>query len=81
MLDSGSAPQDRLVREAGVGAILCLQSELCHEALQIEWPPIRSRAIELGLPIARVAVRAFDHDDQAAVCAGQRRVPGKRLRL
>lgn len=62
--DSSLAPQDRLVEEAGVGAILCLQSELCHEALQIDWPEIRARAIERGIVITRVAVRDFDHNDQ-----------------
>lgn len=28
--------QDRLVDEAGISAIICLQSEICHDALQIE---------------------------------------------
>jgi hypothetical protein len=27
--------QDRLVDEAGVNAIICLQSDVCHDALQI----------------------------------------------
>ena len=31
----------------------------------MEWLPIRSRAIQLGLPVARVAVRDVDHSDQA----------------
>lgn len=51
-----------------MGAILCLQSDLCHEALQIEWPAIRKRAIEQGIAIARVAVRDFDHNDQEWDC-------------
>lgn len=66
----GSCPRspsdvDRLVDEAGIDAIICLQSELCHEALQIEWKPIRERAIARGATITRVAVRDFDHGDQA----------------
>ena len=56
--------QDRLVEEAGAEAILCLQSGLCHEALQIDWPAIRERALERGVVITRVAVRDFDHNDQ-----------------
>jgi hypothetical protein len=31
----------------------------------MEWLLIRSRAIQLGLPVARVAVRDVDHSDQA----------------
>jgi hypothetical protein len=27
--------QDRLVDEAGINAIICLQSDVCHDALQI----------------------------------------------
>ena len=56
--------QDRLVQEAGAEAILCLQSSLCHEALQIDWPAIRERALERGVVITCVAVRDFDHYDQ-----------------
>ena len=58
--------QDRLVEEAGAEAILCLQSGLCHEALQIDWPAIRERALERGVVITRVAVRDFDHNDQVS---------------
>lgn len=28
--------QDRLVQEAGITAMICLQSDICHDALQIE---------------------------------------------
>ena len=70
--------QDRLVEEAGAEAILCLQSSLCHEALQIDWLAIRERALERGVVITCVAVRDFDHNDQvrskstqcAVVCQG-----------
>ena len=58
--------QDRLVEEAGAEAILCLQSGLCHEALQIDWPAIREHALERGVVITRVAVRDFDHNDQVS---------------
>ena len=41
--------QDRLVEEVGIDAIICLQSELCHEALQIRCSShilcVRSRAV------------------------------------
>ena len=66
----GSCPRtpadvDRLVDEGGVEAIICLQCELCHGALQIDWEPIRARALERGVPIVRVSVRDFDRLDQA----------------
>mmetsp|Transcript_5611 Transcript_5611/g.16038 ORF Transcript_5611/g.16038 Transcript_5611/m.16038 type:complete len:416 (-) Transcript_5611:646-1893(-) len=66
----GSCPRspsdlDRLVDEAGIDAVICLQSELCHEALQIDWEPIRTRAVERAVVITRVSVRDFDHGDQA----------------
>ena len=56
---------DRLVDEGGVEAIICLQCELCHGALHIDWEPIRARALERGVPIVRVSVRDFDRLDQA----------------
>ena len=59
--------QDRLADEAGVDAVICLQSELCHEALQIEWGAIRRRAVERCVLMTRVAVRDFDHNDQVLV--------------
>lgn len=66
----GSCPRtpadvDRLVDEGGVEAIICLQCELCHGALHIDWEPIRARALERGVPIVRVSVRDFDRLDQA----------------
>lgn len=66
----GSCPRtpedvDRLIDEAGVEAIVCLQCSLCHGALKIDWDPIRARALERGVPIVRVAVRDFDRLDQA----------------
>ena len=66
----GSCPRspedvDRLVDEGGVEAIICLQCELCHGALKIDWAPIRARALERGVLIVRVSVRDFDRLDQA----------------
>ena len=46
-------------------AIICLQCELCHGALKIDWAPIRARALERGVLIVRVSVRDFDRLDQA----------------
>jgi hypothetical protein len=66
----GSCPRtaedvDRLVDEAGVQAIICLQCTLCHGALKIDWDPIKKRALERGVLIVRVSVRDFDRLDQA----------------
>lgn len=48
-------------------AIICLQSDACFEALEIDWPKIRERALEHGVVMTRVSVRDFDHNDQARV--------------
>ena len=66
----GSCPRsasdvDELVRGTGATAILCLQSDLCLEALQIDWRGVTGRADALGVLHARAAVRDFDHGDQA----------------
>jgi hypothetical protein len=66
----GSCPRspadvDRLIDEGGVEAIICLQCTLCHDALEIDWEPIRRRALDRDVPIVRVAVRDFDRLDQA----------------
>ena len=66
----GSCPRspadvDRLVDEAGVEAIVCLQCSLCHEAMEIDWQAVRRRAIERGVMIVQVSVRDFDRLDQA----------------
>ncbi|KAK3247505.1 hypothetical protein CYMTET_42998 [Cymbomonas tetramitiformis] len=66
----GSCPRspedvDRLVEEAGVEAIVCLQSDDCFQALGIDWEAIRLRALERGVIMSRVAVRDFDKNDQA----------------
>lgn len=47
--------------------MLSLQSDTCLEALRIDYPALRSRAAARQLLAARVAVRDFDHDDQAAM--------------
>jgi len=70
MILVGSCPRspsdvDRLVDEAGIQAIICLQSDDCFKALKIDWPAIRERALERGVVMSRVAVRDFDHNDQA----------------
>ena len=66
----GSCPRseddvDVLAAESGATAILCLQCDMCFEALKIPWQRIRRRAGEKGLVMTRVAIRDFDHDDQA----------------
>ena len=66
----GSCPRspgdiDRLIDEAGVEAIVCLQCELCHEAMEIDWEPIRKRCLERNVVILRVSVRDFDRLDQS----------------
>jgi len=68
----GSCPRsavdvDRLAEEAGCGAILCLQSDACFEALGIDGAAVRARAAQRGLLWLRVAVRDFDRLDQAAM--------------
>ena len=45
-------------------AIICLQSDACFEAMDIDWPAIRDRAVARGVVMSRVAVRDFDHNDQ-----------------
>ena len=66
----GSCPRSafdvsELVKGTGATAILCLQSDLCLEALQIDWRGVTGRADELGVLHVRAAVRDFDHGDQA----------------
>ncbi|XP_075265350.1 uncharacterized protein LOC142357677 [Convolutriloba macropyga] len=66
----GSCPRDakdmkRLVKEAGVEAVVCLQSDDCHKAMGIDWIPVVNMAHTLGVFIVRVPVRDFDRLDQA----------------
>ncbi|KAJ7544536.1 hypothetical protein O6H91_09G081700 [Diphasiastrum complanatum] len=66
----GSCPRssedvDHMVDAAGITAILNLQSDLCFEALKIPFEDIRKRAIERAVYLDRVAIRDFDHGDQA----------------
>lgn len=66
----GSCPRspgdiDRMVDEAGIDAILNLQSNLCFEALKIPYDAIRKRAVERGVRLERVEIRDFDHADQS----------------
>lgn len=55
-------------------AILCLQSDACFEALEIDWPKIRERALEHGVVMTRVSVRDFDHNDQARLTCDPHRL-------
>ncbi|KAG0566519.1 hypothetical protein KC19_7G069500 [Ceratodon purpureus] len=66
----GSCPRspgdvDRMVDEAGIDAILNLQSGLCFDALKIPIDAIRKRAVERGVRLERVEIRDFDHADQS----------------
>ena len=66
----GSCPRsaadiDTIATQSGCDAILCLQCDLCHDALSIDWPVLRERAVAHGIVMTRVAVRDFDHNDQA----------------
>lgn len=66
----GSCPRspediDRLVSEAGIDAVLNLQSNLCFDALKIPYDAIRQRAVERGIRLERVEIRDFDHADQS----------------
>lgn len=68
----GSCPRDaadvdRLIEEANIQAILCLQSDVCHESLGIDWKEVEKRAFERGLLISRVPVYDFDRLDQASM--------------
>lgn len=68
----GSCPRspqdiDRIASEAGATAILSLQSDVCLEALQVDFPQLRQQAVQLGLLYVRIPVRDFDHNDQAAM--------------
>ena len=60
---------------------MCLQCDLCFEALKIPWESISRRAAERGLVMTRVAVRDFDHADQAAMLPQAVRQLGALLRL
>lgn len=54
-----------MVDEAGIDAVLNLQSDLCFDALKIPYDSIRKRALERGIRLERVAIRDFDHADQS----------------
>ncbi|CAD7701724.1 unnamed protein product [Ostreobium quekettii] len=66
----GSCPRsrddlDRMIDEAGVSAVLSVQSDLCLEALKIDWEDIRQHGVARGVLMARVPTRDFDHGDQS----------------
>lgn len=68
----GSCPRnaedvDRLIEEANIQAILCLQSDVCHQSLGINWMDVEKRAFERGLLISRVPIYDFDRLDQASM--------------
>ncbi len=50
-----------------MGAILSLQSDDCLAALNVDMAAIKERCTEDAILHARVGVRDFDHDDQAAM--------------
>ena len=60
---------NRMVDEGGVEAILCLQSDVCFDAMEIDWEPIRQRAVQRGVLMTRVSVRDFDRLDQVRISA------------
>lgn len=55
-----AAHVDRLVEEAGVEAILCLQCDDCFFAMGIDIEGVKKRAAKRNVLWARVAVRDFD---------------------
>lgn len=55
-----AAHVDRIVDEAGVEAILCLQSDDCFSAMGIDIEGVQKRAAKRGVFWSRVAVRDFD---------------------
>jgi len=77
----GSCPRSaddarRLMEEAGVDAIVSLQSDACIEALEIPLEEVKATFLEGGAVYARVAVRDFDHNDQAAMLPEAVRILG-----
>lgn len=81
----GSCPRrpedvDRLVEEANVEAILCLQSDVCFDAMDIDAGGVRLRAAQRGVFWTRVACRDFDKNDQAAMLPEAVRMLGSLVR-
>ena len=62
-----SAADVERLADAGVQALLCLQSDDCFAALGIDGEAVRSAAARRGVLWLRVAVRDFDRLDQAAM--------------
>ena len=56
---------DRLHRDAGITAILNLQTEDDFAFWEIDWPRLEAHCRELGIEVLRVPVRDFDVDDLA----------------
>lgn len=44
--------------------MLCLQSDACLEAMDINWGAIREHGVKRNILMVRVAIRDFDHFDQ-----------------
>eukprot|EP00892_Ulva_mutabilis_P000334 jgi/Ulvmu1/10300/UM060_0102.1 len=66
----GSCPRSTqdivtLRREAGIDAILNLQSDGCFDALKIDYKKLRAQATCVGVTTTRVAIWDFNHNDQA----------------
>jgi hypothetical protein len=72
--------QERIAAEAGATAIMSLQSDVCLEALVIDYAPIRQRALELGVLPVRVPVLDFSLTDQTAMLPEAVRMVSRRQR-
>ena len=68
----GSCPRSpddvsRLAKEAGVSAILCLQSDECLDSLGIDIASLKERCRDERILHVRVPVRDFDKNDQSCM--------------
>eukprot|EP00210_Caulerpa_lentillifera_P002914 g2782.t1 len=66
----GSCPRatidiDTIADVTGANAILSVQSDLCLDALQIDYPKLRDHGLMRGVLMSRVPIRDFDHEDQS----------------
>lgn len=50
--------------ESGATAIMSVQSDLCLEALKIDYAVLRDHGLTRGIMMTRVPIRDFDHGDQ-----------------
>lgn len=66
----GSCPRspediDTIAEETEAKAILSVQSDLCLDALQIDYAKLREHGLSRGVLMSRVPIRDFDHGDQS----------------